>query len=183
MSKRCSAKNRRGKRCGAWAVRGATECALHADPERAAKLGMRGHRRALQPQPDVLDLKHRPLKSIEEVCELLEETINRVRLGPFDLRAANSIGFLSGIQLKALSQRVESPEATTSEASGGIYMSLFQRLGSAAPEEKVYDLFPQPQQQDETSVPAPLPAGGSLDDPPNPRESQDQGYVITVKVE
>jgi hypothetical protein len=33
MSKRCSAKNRSGKRCGAWAVTGATECALHADPE------------------------------------------------------------------------------------------------------------------------------------------------------
>jgi hypothetical protein len=41
------------------------------------------------------------------VSELLEETINRVRQGPFDLRAANSIGFLAGILLKALDQRVE----------------------------------------------------------------------------
>ncbi|MBZ5547399.1 MAG: hypothetical protein LAO22_05425 [Acidobacteriia bacterium] len=37
----------------------------------------------------------------------MEETINRVRDGPFDLRAANAIGFLAGILLKALDQRLE----------------------------------------------------------------------------
>jgi hypothetical protein len=42
-----------------------------------------------------------------EVGELLEETINRVRQGPFDLRAANAIGFLAGVLLKALDQRIE----------------------------------------------------------------------------
>jgi len=41
------------------------------------------------------------------VNELLEETINKVRQGPFDLRAANANGFLAGILLKALDQRVE----------------------------------------------------------------------------
>jgi hypothetical protein len=45
MSKRCSAKNRSGKRCGAWAMTGATKCALHADPERAAELGSKSGRR------------------------------------------------------------------------------------------------------------------------------------------
>ncbi len=44
---------------------------------------------------DVLDLPHRPLKSSEEVCELLEETINRVRQGPFDLL----IKLMSALQL------------------------------------------------------------------------------------
>jgi hypothetical protein len=53
------------------------------------------------------DLPDRSLKNIGEVSDLLEETINRVRLGPFDLRAANSIGFLAGILLKALDQRLE----------------------------------------------------------------------------
>jgi hypothetical protein len=42
-------------------------------------------------------LSHRSLKSINEVTGLLEETINRVRQGPFDLRAANVIGFLAGV--------------------------------------------------------------------------------------
>jgi len=108
MSKRCSANNRNGKRCGAWAVTGATQCALHSDPERAAKIGSKHGRRTTLPSLlDVLDLPKRPLRSIGEVSELLEETINRVRHGPFDLRAANAIGFLAGILLKALDQRLE----------------------------------------------------------------------------
>jgi hypothetical protein len=163
MSKRCSAKNRSGKRCGAWAVTGATKCALHADPERAAELGSKHCRRVkFRPRPDALDLTPRPLKSTEEVCELLEETINLVRRGSLDVRAANSIGVLAGIHLKALAQRVEARE-TDSETSGGIYMSLFQRLGSVAPEQKVFELFPQPQPQPETTVPAAyrLPANSS----------------------
>ena len=79
MSKRCSAKNRNGKRCGAWAMTGATKCALHADPERAAELGSKhSSRGTFQSRPDMLDLPARPLKSIDEVCELLEEMINLV---------------------------------------------------------------------------------------------------------
>jgi hypothetical protein len=182
MSKRCSAKNRSGKRCGAWAVTGATKCALHADPERAAELGSKhGRRVKVRSRPDVLNLPPKPLKSIGEICELLEETINRVRQCPFDLRTANSIGFLSGIQLKALAQRVESPETTNSKASPGIYMSLFQRLGSAAPEQEVRDLFPQPPQTDADIVSSPLPAPGeSIDDPTTPPNNHTG--IITVEV-
>jgi|ERR1700692_1470073 len=108
MSKRCSAKNRNGKRCGAWAITERDKCALHLDPERAAEIGSKHRRRAtLPPPPNASDLPDRPLKSMREVGELLEETINRVRQGPFDLRAANAIGFLSGVLLKALDQRIE----------------------------------------------------------------------------
>ena len=39
MSKRCSAKNKNGKRCGAWAAAGLDKCALHSDPELAALVG------------------------------------------------------------------------------------------------------------------------------------------------
>ena len=53
------------------------------------------------------DLPYKPLKSIGDVSELLEETINRIRQGPFDLRAANAIRFLVGTLLKALDQRLE----------------------------------------------------------------------------
>jgi hypothetical protein len=60
-------------------------------------------------------------------------------------------------------------------------MSLLQRLGLAAPEENTYDLFPQLQQQDETSIAAPLPASGeSIDDPPTP--PNDHPQVITAEV-
>ena len=158
---------------------GATKCALHADPERAAELSSkRGRRVKFRPRPDALDLPPRPLKSTEEVCELLEETINLVRRGSLDVRAANSIGFLSGVQLKALAQRVEVPEGRDEP---NIYMSLFQRLDSAAPEQKVFDLYPEPQRQDEISTPASLPAPGeSIDDPPTLPD--DHSRVITVEV-
>ena len=107
MSKRCSAKNRSRNRCGAWAVTGKDKCALHLDPELAAKIGSRHGRGKHLPSLDPSDFSHRPLKSMGDVGELLEETINRVRQGPFDLRAANAIGFLAGVLLKALDQRIE----------------------------------------------------------------------------
>ena len=52
---------------------------------------------------------------------LLEETINRVRQGPFDLRAANAIGFLAGILLKAIdSGRIEDDLAHLEAATTGL---------------------------------------------------------------
>ncbi len=109
MSKQCSAKNRNGKRCGAWALRGAPQCALHSDPKRPAEMGSKHGRILRFPSSlDALELPHRPLETVGQGRELLEETINRVRQGPFHLRAANTIGFLASILLKAREQeRIE----------------------------------------------------------------------------
>ena len=82
-------------------------CFCHAHPEKLAELGRRGGQKNRRWKDEASELPERPLKSIGEVSELLEETINRVRQGPFDLRAANTIGFLAGILLKALDQRVD----------------------------------------------------------------------------
>jgi hypothetical protein len=82
-------------------------CFCHAHPEKMAELGRQGGRQNRRWKVDEGDRPHRPLRRVEDVSELLEETINRVREGPFDLRAANAIGFLSGVLLKALDQRVE----------------------------------------------------------------------------
>jgi hypothetical protein len=54
---------------------------------------------------------------------LLEETINRIRRKPLDLRGANSIGYLAGILLKALErgsteERLAHLEAVTSNRLG-----------------------------------------------------------------
>jgi hypothetical protein len=173
MSKRCSAKNRNGKRCGAWAVTGATQCVLHSNPERAAEMGSKhGRRVTFRSQPDALDLPHMSLKSNEEVCEFLEKTINRVMQGSLDLRTANSLGFLAQIQLKALAQRVEAPETYD---TGNIYTSLFQRLRSAAPNQEVFDLYPQPPQKDAGALPA---AGESVDDPPIPSNTAPPAVIV-----
>jgi hypothetical protein len=82
-------------------------CFCHAHPEKLSELGRQGGRKNRRWRGEVGELPERPLKSMGEVSELLEETINRVRQGPFDLRAANAIGFLAGILLKALDHRVE----------------------------------------------------------------------------
>jgi hypothetical protein len=82
-------------------------CFFHAHPEKLTELGRQGGKRSHHWKRADRDLPQLPLKSIGEVSGLLEETINRVRQGPFDLRAANAIGFLAGILLKALDQRLE----------------------------------------------------------------------------
>jgi hypothetical protein len=40
MSQRCSAKNRNGKRCGAWPVRGTAKCALAFGPRKSGRNGL-----------------------------------------------------------------------------------------------------------------------------------------------
>lgn len=58
MSKRCLAKNRNGKRCGAWAVIGKAKWALHFDPERAAQMGSKHGNRAILPlYPDAVPME------------------------------------------------------------------------------------------------------------------------------
>jgi hypothetical protein len=104
--KECKAQTKSGGPCHAPASEGGL-CFCHAHPERLAELGRQGGRKNRRWKADGPDLPQRPLKSIGDVGELLEETINRVRQGPFDLRAANSIGFLAGILLKALDERFE----------------------------------------------------------------------------
>ena len=103
----CKAQTKAGGVCQAPAVERGL-CFFHANPEKPAELGRQGGKRNRHWKTEDGDLPQIPLKSIGDVSGLLEETINRVRQGPFDLRAANVIGFLAGILLKALdSGRVE----------------------------------------------------------------------------
>ena len=106
QSRQCKARTKAGGACQAPALEGGL-CFCHAHPERLAELGRQGGQKNRRWKLDECNLPQRPLKNIGEVSELLEETINRVRQGPFDLRAANAIGFLAGILLKALDQRLE----------------------------------------------------------------------------
>jgi hypothetical protein len=69
---------------------------------------------------------------------LLEETINRIRQGPFDLRTANSIGFLAGILLKALKrsrieERLANLEAIVTGKSDSVEAFAFR----SAPEPEI----------------------------------------------
>ena len=181
MSKRCSAQKRNGKSCGAWAVTGGTECALHSDPGRAAELGSM-HGTKGRCTSAVVDILHRSLKSAGEVCDMLEETINRLRQGELDRGTAATIGFLAGMQLKAISQRAESEQTNDRGHSESVYRSIFNRPGFTPPEEKVYELYPKSPERDEGTGPE-LAAStdaciDNLQIPPN-----DQDKVITIDLE
>lgn len=101
LKAKCKAKTKAGTPCRAPAVEKSL-CFFHAHPEKAAELGRDGGRKNRHRIPIASELAPCRLRSFEDVQLLLEEAINNVRQGPFDLRAANSIGFLAGILLKAI---------------------------------------------------------------------------------
>jgi hypothetical protein len=175
MSKRCSARNRRGKRCGAWAVREASQCALHSQPGRAAELGSK-HGSALRArlQGDVVYLPYRPLKNAEQVCEMLEETINRVRQGLLDSGTAHTIGFLAGTYLKVHEQaQIEQAARAARENPPNIYQAIFDREADPespyASERPPQPLYPNLVEKEAEGVPYSLPAPGEpIDDSQTP---------------
>jgi len=139
----CKARTKAGGSCRAPAVEEGL-CFCHAHPERLAELGRQGGQKNRRWKADEGDLPKRSLKSVGQVSELLEETINRVRQGPFDLRAANAIGFLAGILLKAIdSGRVEDrlahleaivAQTTETETEAFDFRSTVEGIPHAKPE-------------------------------------------------
>jgi hypothetical protein len=101
MSKRCSANNRNGKRCGAWAASGGTKCVLHLDPERAAEMGSKhGRRAALPPEADAATLD--PPKTAGDVRDVLANTMAQVHARKMDTRTANALAYLATSLLRAI---------------------------------------------------------------------------------
>ena len=195
MSQRCSAKNRNGKRCGAWAVRGATQCPLHLDPERAAEMGSKHGRMLTFPSPpDALDaITSAPRTKIEE--EVLEHefmslalSIDEKRDPEAKRRALISAAVFKGILESGNTRRVIPPENATRDTGPGMYQSLFQRLAlqpaaetAIPPQEDAAPLFPKPEQ---LAIPAgtPLPPAGEAIDEPVETPS-DNSHIVTVEIE
>jgi hypothetical protein len=101
MSKQCSANNRNGKRCGAWAATGGRKCALHLDPERAAKMGSKhGRTAALSPQSDAAPME--PPKTAGDVRDALANTMTQVHDRKMDTRTANALAYVATSLLRAI---------------------------------------------------------------------------------
>ena len=115
---------------------------------------------------------------------MLEETINRVRQGVLDIRTANTIGFLAGIQLKALGQEKECEQPKDRGESVSIYRSIFNRPGfthpDEKPDEKVYELYP-PEEQAGTMPELAAPLGECIYNLQTPSDHQDE--IITIEVD
>ncbi|MDH3890941.1 MAG: hypothetical protein OEV49_07625 [candidate division Zixibacteria bacterium] len=98
-----------GKRCRGRAVTGSKFCFFH-DPKRAKQrqaAQRKGGINRLRPDKvtvlpsNTLDAV---LRTADDVCQLLSDTINQVRKGVLDVKIANSVGYLAGVILKARSQ-------------------------------------------------------------------------------
>lgn len=99
----CQANRRNGERCKGHAMAGSDFCFTHnpnmTDRRNAArkKGGSQGKARTL-----TADAPPVPLASPNDVESLLAETINQTRRGELDAKTANTIGYLSGVLLKAM---------------------------------------------------------------------------------
>ncbi len=101
MSKRCSAKNRKGQRCGAWSAAGADKCVLHLDPELAAKMGSRhGRRAAYRTHSDAATMQ--PPKTAGDVRDALASAMAQVHARQMDARTANTLAYLGMSLLRAI---------------------------------------------------------------------------------
>ena len=132
-------------------------------------------------------------KKVAGICrqkinvEVLDHELMRMVVGldqdkhPKAKLAAIIAAYVVNGTLESNSTRRLSPP--DNEASDDIYSSLFERLRSGAPQEKVYPLFPEePPQKDAGIAPGLLPAPGeSIDDPPTPPNNHPG--VITVEVD
>jgi hypothetical protein len=89
MSQRCSAKNRNGKRCGAWVVTEGDQCALHSDPERAARMGSKhGRRTAFAHSPAAAPME--PPKTAGDGRDALANTMAQVHARKMETKTASS---------------------------------------------------------------------------------------------
>jgi len=79
--------------------------ALPSDPEPTAQIASeRGRKGTCSSPPTAHDLPYKPLTNGADLIEFLEEAINRVRQGPFDLGAAKTIAGLARRLLKEVDQ-------------------------------------------------------------------------------
>jgi hypothetical protein len=105
---RCQFITKNGSRCHADPQTGKEWCFFH-DPEQKKKQSearkQGGEARARQAEPEITlppNLPVLPLNSAGDVRVLLVETINHLRCRTMDLRAARAIGYLAGLQMRAL---------------------------------------------------------------------------------
>jgi hypothetical protein len=97
----------RGTRCAAQARAGSELCFFHdpADTERrkaARRTGGLSRSRPAAVRP--LDAPNLPLRSIQDVANLLADTIHHVLKGQLDPRVANAASHLGSVLIRALQQ-------------------------------------------------------------------------------
>ena len=102
---KCSYVKPDATRCNAYAVIGSDYCFVHdpgsAEKCRAARIngGIERSRRVNVLPPDTPDVR---VVSAADITMLIAETISQLRRGQIDPGVANSVGYLTGMALRAL---------------------------------------------------------------------------------
>ena len=122
MTNRCTFRKTDGTICNANAQLATDVCVFH-DPTKAED-GQRARRAGglARSKPAVLpvDVPDARLGTCKDVANLLGESINQIRRGELDPRLANTVGYLSGILLRALEQGVVEERLAKIEAELGL---------------------------------------------------------------
>jgi len=123
MAMKCTFRKKDGTTCGANAQLGRELCVFHdpakeADGQRARRAGGLTRSKPAHVLPaESPDLQ---LTSSKDVAVLLSESISQTLRGELDPRVANTIGFLSGVFLKALEQGLVEERLLKVEAALGL---------------------------------------------------------------
>jgi hypothetical protein len=115
-----------GKRCGAYARTNDKFCFFHSpsskqERENARRAG--GASRSQKMAAAVTlpaEIPAKPLRNPTDVCELLSDVVGLVLRRQLDLRAANTVGYLSATILRALEQGPAEARLAKVEAMLGI---------------------------------------------------------------
>jgi len=109
---RCAFLKPNGQQCGAFALRGSQLCFFH-DPgsqekrsaaQQSGGKGRTAKKAPLAPAgaPAQAAISAAPLETVADVVTLLGQTINQIRPSQADLKAANTIGYLANVLLRAI---------------------------------------------------------------------------------
>jgi len=100
----CTQIKSNGDLCGGYAIEGSPYCFFHdpASAERRAEARSKGGKSGTGA---TLDEANTPVRSVADIVDLIEMTINDVRAGRIDVKIANAVGYLANISMKAFEQR------------------------------------------------------------------------------
>lgn len=102
-AQQCAHTKPNGEPCRGYAITGSRFCFAH-DPAQAEKRTDARRRGGSAGMPEPLPESELTIRSMSDVLELIETTINDVRAGRVDTKTANTVGYLANVAVKVIQQ-------------------------------------------------------------------------------
>ena len=99
----CAHVRTNGEQCRGYAVTGSRFCFAH-DPAQADKRDDARRRGGEAGKVEPLPESMLTVRTMADVLELIETTINDVRAGRVDVKVANAVGYLANVSVKVIQQ-------------------------------------------------------------------------------